>query len=156
MRTWIKRTLIAVFGLSVIAGSLAACGHRSHRGAFTQASAEDVANWRGKVIERAGKELVLDDAQKQRLGVLFDKINEQRLAFIGTQGDPRANLRQLIQGDKFDRARAGTLVTEKTDAVRGKSPEVINAMADFYDALNPTQQAKLREFMDKRQHGRRG
>jgi protein CpxP len=30
------------------------------------------------------------------------------------------------------------------------SPEVINAMADFYDSLNPTQQAEVRERMGKR------
>jgi periplasmic protein CpxP/Spy len=157
MKRWIKRSLIAVFGLSIIGAGLAACGHRHHGSSFTQASAEDVAKWRGRIVERAGKELALDDMQKQRLGVLFDKMNEQRAAFIGNTSDPRASLRALVQGEKFDRTQASALVNDKTDAVRGKSPEVINAMADFYDSLNPAQQAKVREFMDKRgHHGWRG
>jgi len=56
----------------------------------------------------------------------------------------------LVAGDKFDKTRAQALVTEKTAAITGKSPEVIAAMADFYDSLNPAQQQKVREFMDKR------
>ena len=155
MRTWIKRSLIAVFGITILAGGMAACGHR-HHGSFSQVSAEDLSKWRGKLIDKAGKELTLDDTQKQRLGQLFDSMNAQRVALVGQGGDPRASLRQMMQGEKFDRTRATALVGEKTEAVRGKSPEVINAMADFYDSLNTTQQAKLREFMDKRGRGWRG
>jgi periplasmic protein CpxP/Spy len=150
MKRWIKRSLIAVFGLSIIGAGLAACGHRHPGSGFTQASAEDVAKWRGRIVERAAKELELNEAQKQRLGVLFDKMNEQRTAFVGSTTDPRASLRTLVQGEKFDRTQASALITEKTEAVRGKSPEVINAMAEFFDSLNPSQQAKVREFMDKR------
>ena len=59
--------------------------------------------------------------------------------------------------DKFDRARAQAWVTEKTAALNSKSPEVIVAMADFFDGLNATQQTKVREAMQGR-HGwwRRG
>jgi Spy/CpxP family protein refolding chaperone len=56
----------------------------------------------------------------------------------------------LVAGEKFDRARAQALVSEKTAAVNAKSPEVIAALGDFYDSLNPTQQAKVREFMQHR------
>jgi hypothetical protein len=61
-----------------------------------------------------------------------------------------ADLKALVAGDKFDKTRAQALVTEKTAAVTTKSPEVIAALADFYDSLNPAQQQKVREFMDKR------
>jgi hypothetical protein len=44
-------------------------------------------------------------------------------------------------------------VTEKTSALQLKSPEVIAALGDFYDSLNPTQQQKVRDFM-ARHHGR--
>lgn len=156
MRPWIRRSLIAVFGLSILGAGVAACGHHHHRGSFSQVSAEDLAKWRGKLVDKAGKELTLDDAQKQRLGTLFDKMNEQRTALVGSTADPRASFRALMQGEKFDRNQASALINEKTEAVKGKSPEVINAMADFYDSLNPTQQAKVREFMDKHRSGRHG
>ena len=155
MRPWIKRTLIGLIGATVLAGGLAACGHREHHTRIGQMNPETVAEWRGKLLDRAGKELELDATQKQRLGVLFDKLDEQRLALMGSTADPKAAMQQLVSGDKFDRSRALALVQEKTGAVQLKSPEVINAAADFYDGLNPTQQAKVREFMAKRR-GHRG
>jgi Spy/CpxP family protein refolding chaperone len=152
MKPWIKRTLYAVFGLTLVGGALSACGERHHGERHGRISAEDVAEWRGKFIDRAGRELTLDDAQKQRLGVLFDKMNEQRVALVGSTGDPRAAMQPLIAGATFDRERAAALVAEKTDAVRLKSPEVIAAAADFYDSLKPEQQARVREVLNKR-HG---
>jgi Spy/CpxP family protein refolding chaperone len=155
MRPWLKRTLIGVFGASILVGGLSACGHRMHGSAGWQMSAEDAAKWRERMLERAGKELQLDDAQKQRLGTLFDKMHDQRSALVGSTTNPRAEMATLIAGDKFDRARAQSLVEEKTGAIRAKSPEVIAALADFYDALKPEQQQKVREYLAQR-HGWRG
>jgi Spy/CpxP family protein refolding chaperone len=108
------------------------------------------------MIDRVSRELTLDDAQKQRLGVLADKLREQRLALVGSTTDPRAEFQALVTGTTFDRARAQALVESKTNAVRTKSPEVIAAMADFYDSLRPEQQQKVREFMAKRRNSWRG
>ena len=38
-------------------------------------------------------------------------------------------------------------------AVNAKSPEVIAAFGDFYDGLTPAQQAKVRDFLERRGHG---
>jgi periplasmic protein CpxP/Spy len=149
MKPWLKRTLIGMFGASILVGGLSACGHRTH-GGMTSMSAEDASKWRERLIERGGKELQLDDAQKQRLGVLFDKLRDQRNALVGSTTNPRAEMGTLIAGDKFDRTRAQALVEEKTGAIRGKSPEVIAAAADFYDTLKPEQQQKVREFLAQR------
>ena len=92
----------------------------------------------------------LDATQKQKLTVLGDKLHEQRIAMMGASKDPRADIKALVAGATFDKTRAQALVTEKTTAINGKSPEVIAALADFYDSLNPAQQQKVREFMDKR------
>lgn len=152
MKPWIKKTLIGLFGAGIVIGGLSACGHRygGHEGGWQSASAEDRAKWRERAIERAGKELQLDEAQKQRLGALFDKMREQRDALVGSTTNPRAEVGALIAGAKFDQARAQTLVQEKTGALRDKSPEVIAAMAAFYDGLNADQQQKVREFLNKR------
>jgi Spy/CpxP family protein refolding chaperone len=69
---------------------------------------------------------------------------------MGQAKDPRAEIKALVAGDKFDKARAQSLVTEKTTVLQAGSPEVIAALADFYDSLNPTQQQKVRDFMDRR------
>jgi Spy/CpxP family protein refolding chaperone len=153
MRPWIQRSLIALFGAGVLVGGLSACGHREHGAGMAQVSAEDAAKWREKLIERAGKELQLDAAQKQQLGMLFDKMREQRNALVGGAANPRDEVRALIAGDKFDRGRANALVDEKTGALRSKSPEVIAAAGDFYDGLRPEQQAKLREWLQNRGRG---
>ena len=156
MRPWLKRTFIGLFGATVLVGGLAACSH-GHYGRFgAQMTEEDAAKFRTKMVDRVGKELDLDGAQKQRLTALADKMREQRTALMGSGTDPRAEIQALVAGPTFDRERAQGIVTAKTEAVRGKSPELIVAAAEFYDSLKPEQQQKVRDFMAKRGHGWRG
>ncbi len=154
MKSWIKRTLVAVFGTAVLIGGLTACG--GHRGGWNNMSEADSTQMRERVLERAGKELKLDDAQKQKLAALADKLRDSRVAVMGTT-DPRADIQALVAGPTFDRANAQALVEAKTAAVRTKSPELITAAADFFDSLKPEQQQQVREFMNKRRggHGRK-
>jgi len=153
MKTWIKRTLYGLFGASLLIGGISACSHRHHGSSMSQWSAEDAAKWRERIVDRAGKELQLDAAQKQRLGTVFDTMREQRNALVGSTSNPRAEMLALVSGDRFDKARAQALVDEKTGAIRARSPETIAAMAEFYDALKPEQQQKLRDYMAKGGHG---
>ena len=153
MKTWIKRTLYSLFGATLLVGGISACSHRHHGTGMAQWSAEDAAKWRERVMERAGKELQLDAAQKQRLGTLFDTMREQRNAFVGSTTNPRAELLALVSTEHFDKAKAQALIDEKTNAIRAKSPDTITALAGFYDSLNVEQQQKLRDFLAK---GRRG
>jgi Spy/CpxP family protein refolding chaperone len=154
MRPWLKRTFIGLFGASVLVGGLAACSHGRHGGGFgAQMSEEDAAKFRTKMVERVGNELKLDDAQKQRLAALADKLREQRIALMAGPNDPRAEIQSLVAGTTFDRERAQGIVTAKTEALRGKSPEVIAAAAEFYDSLKPEQQQKVRDFMARRGGG---
>jgi periplasmic protein CpxP/Spy len=153
MRPSIKRTLIGLLGATVLIGAvsgLSACGHRS--GFSANASPEDQAEWRGKMVERVGSRLDLSSEQKTKLDALAVKLQEQRSALMGTTTDPRAEVATLVAGEKFDRTRAQALLREKTNALTTKSPEVIAATADFYDSLNPAQQAKVRDYLQ----GRRG
>ena len=155
MKTWIKRTLFGLFGAGIVLGSLTACGHRMHHGWGANATPEQAAEWRGKMVDRVAGKLELNAEQKAKLTVLGDKLHAQRLAVRGP-ADPRADLQSLVAGSSFDRAKAQAVVQQKTEAVRAGSPEVIAVMGDFYDSLNPTQQAKVREFMQTRGHWRRG
>lgn len=149
MKTWIKRTLFGIFGVAVLAGGLAACGHhREQWGA--QMSPEVYAQKRDKVVDRVAGKLDLNDDQKKRLAVLGDKVYEQRTALIGQTTDPRGEFKAMLSSEKFDRTRAQSLITEKTTALQTKSPEVIAALADFYDSLNAQQQQKVRDYLDGR------
>jgi protein CpxP len=145
MKHWIKRTLFGFAGLAVVAGSVAGCA--GHRHGWNGDSAE----FRAKMVERVGSKLDLDAAQKQKLTVLAEKLQAQRQALRGADGsgDPRSQFRALFVGNKLDQAGATRLVDEKTAALRNGSPEIIAAAADFFDHLNPAQQQKVREFMER-------
>jgi periplasmic protein CpxP/Spy len=147
MKTWIKRSLIGIFGAGIVLGGLSACGDRHERHGMDGAYAVKMQQ---KFVEKVSKELALTDAQKQQLVRVGERIQEQRLALVGSTKDPRAELQALVSGPQFDRARALAIVEEKTQAIRGKGPEVIAAIADFYDSLDPAQQQKLRERLQKR------
>lgn len=152
MTRWLKRTLFTVFGTALLVGGLTACG--GHRGGWSAMSDADQTQMRERILERAGKQLELDEPQKQRLAVLADKLRDQRTALMGTT-DPRADIQALLAGPKFDRTNAQALVESKTAAVRMKSPEVIAAAADFFDSLRPEQQQQVREFVNMRNRGSR-
>jgi Spy/CpxP family protein refolding chaperone len=149
MKPWFKRSLFGVAGAALVAGSLVGCGHRH---GWSGGSEQDRAEFRAKMVERVGSKLDLDAAQKQKLAVLSEKLQAQRAALRGG-GDPRAEFRALFAGAKLDQERAKKLVEDKTAAIQAGSPEVIAAAADFFDNLNPAQQQKVREFMERR--GRR-
>jgi periplasmic protein CpxP/Spy len=105
---------------------------------------------RGKVVDKISSHLVLNDAQKQKLGVLADEVIASRTAFRGKDADPRAEFKAMVSGEKFDRTRAQALLEQKTQVVQGNGPKMITAMADFYDSLNPEQQKQVREKMERR------
>ena len=70
MKRSLKRTLAAVFGTAVLVGGLTACG--GHHGGWSRMGDGDSTQMRERMIERAGKELKLDDAQKQRAQAQID------------------------------------------------------------------------------------
>ena len=155
-KTWIRRLLVGVAVAALLAGGLAACWHRGAEQAHGPASAERVAEWRGKAVERVSRKLELDAGQRRKLEVLADKLVAQRAAMIGKTTDPRAEMKALVAGTTFDRARALALLGEKTQVLQAATPEVVGALADFYDSLSPKQQVEVREFLDRRGGWRRG
>ena len=146
MKLWIKRSLATVLGATLVIGSLSACSGGRHDANMSES---DLATRQAKMIDYAGKKLDLNDMQKQRLNVLGDKLREQRTALVG-KTEVRAELQSLVAGTTMDRVKAQALVEEKTGVLRSKSPEVISAAADFYDSLNPAQQQRVRDLMQRR------
>ena len=152
MKTWLKRTLIGLAAATTLFGGLAAWAHNHHGHGWRTMTEEDAATMKARMVDKVGSKLDLDATQKAKLGVLADKLREQRNALVGSTTNPRAELQALMAGPSFDRNKATVLIQDKVGAVNAKSPEVINAMADFYDSLKPEQQAKVREFMARRGH----
>ncbi len=153
MRPWIRRTLIGIFGASLLFGAFAAGA--CHRHGWHALTEEDATRIKTRVVDKVAKKLDLDEAQKAKFATLADRLQEQRKAIAGPNGEARTELRSLVAGPAFDRAKAQSLVEQKTQALAGGSPQLIAALGDFWDSLKPEQQARLREFMDRR-HGWRG
>lgn len=149
MKTWIKRSLYVLLGTSVLVGGLAACSHRDHEFGASM-SPEKYTQKRDKMVDKVAGRLDLTAEQKKHLQTLGDTLYAQRTALIGQTKDPRAEMKALVASEKFDAARAQALITEKTTALQSRSPEVIAALAEFYNSLNPAQQQKVRDFMDGR------
>ena len=151
MKTWIKRSLIGLAAATVVLGGLTACGSR---GAPARGwSAERITEVRGKAIDRISGKLDLNAEQKLKLGALADQMIASRKAFRGESADPRADLKTLIAGDKFDRTKAQSLLDQKTQVMQGNGPKMLAAFGDFYDSLNPEQQEPVREKLERRGPG---
>lgn len=154
MKTGIKRALCAFFGAAVLTTGLSACNRHHDWG--HPLNAQEYAERRAKVVEKIAGKLDLTEDQKRRLNVLGDKLHEQRIALMGQGqaqgqvGDPRAEIKALIASDKFDTLRAQALANEKIAALQTKGPEVIAALADFYNSLSPAQQQQIREHLEHR------
>jgi Spy/CpxP family protein refolding chaperone len=147
-----RRILVTVLGVTLIVGGLSACGHHRDHAWGANVTQEQFAQKRDKMVDRAAGKLELNAEQKKLLAAVGDKVFEQRKAMIGQTADPRAELKSLIAGPKFDTAKAQTLITDKTTVMQAKIPETLAALAAFYDSLNATQQQKVRDLTD----GRRG
>jgi protein CpxP len=155
MRPWLKRGLIGIFGLSMLTGGLAACSHQRHYGYFGDRTSEaERAEKRTRMVEKAARKLDLDATQKAKLTVLADTLETQRQAMKASGGEPHAELKAVLAGPQFDRAKAQSLADAKTGALRTATPAVVNAAADFFDSLKPEQQQKLREALDSWGHHR--
>jgi Spy/CpxP family protein refolding chaperone len=141
MKNWLRTTLVTLFGFSLLSGLLAGCSRDHH----ADWSAQDVA----KVRDRIAGKMDLDAAQTQKLDALIAQLQVLRSDIKGTSNDPRAGFATLITGDTFDRNGAQKLLDEKTSALQQDGPQVITALADFYDSLNPDQQRKLRQKLER-------
>ncbi len=144
MKNWIKKTLITVLSFTLLTGVVAGCS----RGHHSDWSAEDTARMRDKVADK----LDLSTAQRQKLTILVDQLLVVRQSVRGESADPRSTFAALISSDTFDRTKAQTLLDEKTRALQADGPATITALADFYDSLDPQQQARVREKLEPR-HG---
>jgi periplasmic protein CpxP/Spy len=151
MKRWLKRTLISMFGVTLLVGGLGACSYRHHANAWHSDDAESVQT-RARWIDRIGSRFDLDANQRAKLTVLVEQVRTQRQALLGAT-DPRAEVQTFVAGATFDRAKAKDFIDGKASTLQSKSPELITALGDFYDSLKPDQQQKVRDLLSRNRHG---
>jgi protein CpxP len=150
MKTWIKRSLIGLTAVTIVLTGLTACGSR---GDHARGWSDDrITEMRGKTIEKISDKLELNTDQKAKLGMLADEMIASRKAFMGNSADPRADMKALVAGEKFDRSKAQAMLEQKTQVMQGNGPKMLSAFGDFYDSLTPAQQQQVRAKMDRRGH----
>jgi protein CpxP len=149
-KTWLKRTLLGVAVSTALLGTVAAYsqGVGFHHGPPTP---EQMAQHEAMMLTHIGKKLNLDANQAAKLKVLADLFMAQHTPpAAGT--DPHAAAKALIAGNTFDRAGATQLMNQHVAKMQANGPAAINAFGDFFDSLNATQQAQVRE-MAAHHHG---
>jgi Spy/CpxP family protein refolding chaperone len=143
IKTWLQRTLVGVAVSSALLGGLAyAQDGGFHHGPPT---AEQMAQHEARMLAHVGKKLNLDAGQAAKLKTLADLFMAQH-APTAAGADPHAAMTALIAGNTFDRAGATQLMNQHIAKMQANGPALINAMGDFYDSLNATQQQQVREL----------
>jgi protein CpxP len=137
-----RLTKIAVMSSMLVigAGTLAACGH------YYKTPAER-AEW---MAEKVADELDLNDMQKEKLAVVKSEMMKLRQEFKGDQQDSgRKQVLAVVSQSTLDRDALLNMIRVRTQAVSNNAPQIVAALGDFYDSLNPEQQAKVREHVKK-------
>lgn len=148
MKPW--KTLVGVIGAVVALGAFSGCSsYRGHQAGWN-ATPEQQARHREHVVDRVASRLDLNEAQKAKLSEFLAKMQAERAAMAAAQPDPRAQMLALVSSDKFDRGGAQALMTKTAAALETRSPQLIAALADFYDSLDANQQARVRDYLQQR------
>ncbi|QPJ61950.1 MAG: hypothetical protein G3M70_08715 [Candidatus Nitronauta litoralis] len=143
------KTAASVVGLLVsglfLMGTAVGCGHR-------HVSPEQRAD---HIVEKIKDKLDLNEEQTSKLVIAKNEILKVRQEMKAQRTQTRTDFFEMLEQPKLDQDRILSLVKEKTRTVNEKAPEVVVALAGFFDSLTPEQQKTLREkIKDKMEHRR--
>lgn len=99
--------------------------------------------------ENSKKKLDLNDEQKVKLDAIKDEMLAVREEMKGKREETRNTVNDLLSAPVFDQDMAVALVNGRVEDISAQSPRIIAALAGFWDSLNPEQQAKIREKLEK-------
>jgi Spy/CpxP family protein refolding chaperone len=105
------------------------------------------------MVQRVARKLDLNEVQQAKLQVVKTKILELREEASRRREANKQEVVSLLSEQLLDRGRAEALVATHTREIDAKAPELIAALADFYDSLTPQQQAHLRTEIESRMSG---
>ena len=133
-----NKIMIAIAsGIALVSG-LAACGHHH--------TPEERADY---MVEKITSKMDLTEPQVNKLDALKDELLSVRKEMLEERETVHNEVNELLSQPTLDQTRALSLVRDRTESVNQKAPQVITALAGFYDSLNPEQQAMLREKLEE-------
>jgi Spy/CpxP family protein refolding chaperone len=119
-------------------------GRGHHRQGDASAFAEHLA-------AKLGRRLDLNDQQQAKLEALLSALQQQRQAL--RRDALFQDITGLLAGSTLDRTATRQLVGERLATAQAAVPALVDALADFYDALDAEQQQALRFVMRLRRRG---
>lgn len=142
-----KFTRLAIIGSGavLIIGSFTACSHK-YRDPEYRAT---------KMVEWVADDLELNDAQKNKFTKFSEKMLLSRKNMREQFSSNKTEINEILSQATLDQKRILGMVRKHTQTMNEQAPEIVAAMAEFYNSLNPEQRIKLREHMDK-MHQRHG
>jgi protein CpxP len=135
-----KRTIILITSGVLLIGGVVACNHGIHHG-----SAEERGEW---IVEKASNKLELNAAQKAKLVEVKNEFLDVRKAMRSDRTQTRADILAMLKQPTLDREKVNAIVGQKIAAIDTHSPEIIDAIGNFYDSLDDSQRAELSEFIE--------
>ena len=112
------------------------------------------ATW---LMDKATKELHLDNTQQTKLRRLVDDVTDSRKLMRNQRDQAKQVIMGLLEQPNLPRDKSLDLVENHIRVMQGQAPKLVTAFADFYDSLDPQQRKALREALDKHfdhYHGR--
>ena len=139
---------IALIIIAIVAIGALVFGICIHRYSTPEKRAE-------RITQSITKKLDLNETQKASLNTLKEEILSTRQAMKSNRETDVSILRELLSQPRFDQERANTVVDSHIQEISSRTPGVISAVADFWDSLDPEQQAMIKTKMEKFQSCRR-
>jgi len=140
MKPVTKKILFALGAVGLFA-SVAAYGHHQCH------DPEQKGNW---IVEKISSELELTEPQVAKLEDVRDQMMNARKQMHQERKGARADVLQLLGQSSLDRDQSLAMINQRLDAIRGKAPQLVNALGDFYDSLTPVQQQELKERIEEK------
>jgi protein CpxP len=136
-----KRTIIYMTGIALLTTSIVAC----NRGTLEE---------RGeRIVQKVTEELELTETQQARLSEVKHAFLETRKTMRSNREQTKTDIQTMLKQPTLDRNKANSIVNQHIETIHSRSPVIIDAIGDFYDSLDDTQRAELREFIeDKMEH----
>jgi protein CpxP len=131
--------------LVIGAGTLTACSHRYK-------TPEERAQW---VVGKISDDLNLNDQQKAKLVVVKNEMLKVRKQFSGDKEATNKKILAIVSTPTLDQDALLNMIRARTEVVSKNAPQVVAALGDFYDSLNPDQQAQVRKRMEEAMKHRR-
>jgi protein CpxP len=138
-RSMIMKIALISIGLVIAAVGIvgASSGFCDKRG-----NPEEFAN---HMVEKITKKLSLREDQVAKLEIAKTELLSIKKDMSAQRQTMRTSFIDLIEKPTLDQQTILSMVKEKTQSVNDKAPQVVVALAGFYDSLNPEQQEMLRE-----------